>query len=351
MTDHFGELLNSLLEQALSAIPETDAAEIAPQLSTGLIEQFSAEVRKGLLKGAKASLTRDRRSMAGFEKRHFKRWRRAFDLLELIWLISADLGSTFNNEFRPTAQERQDHLFEALTHIHARSLLVANEAICLMKGGFADGALSRWRTLHEHSVIAVFLMMHGSDIAFRYLASFDFQALKSARQAQKYAERAKLDPPTAEEITILENRCAGWIQKFGSEMNEEFGWTFPILKVPRANLFSLEVHTGLDHWRPRFRRASQHTHGQHRPARAQLGTSEREEPVFLIGQSNSGLVDPMQMVAISLVHVTASLLLSQPNVDRTVAVHVVLKMSDELGPLALKIERETLERARAKERK
>lgn len=206
-------------------------------------------------------------------------------------------------------------------------------------------------TLHEHSVIATFLRMYGSDIAFRYLASFEFQALKSARQAQQYAERAKLDPPTTEEIAILEKRCAGWIEEFGREVKEEYGWTFPILKVPRANLFNLEEHTGLDHWRPRFRWASQHTHGQHRPARAQLGTSERDEPVFLIGPSNSGLVDPMQMVAMSLTHVTASLLLSQPNVDRTVAVHVLIKMSDELGPLALKIERETLERARAKERK
>jgi hypothetical protein len=49
------------------------------------------------------------------------------------------------------------------------------------------GALSRWRTLHEHSVIAMFLKMHGSEAAHRYLVSFDFQALKSARQMREYA--------------------------------------------------------------------------------------------------------------------------------------------------------------------
>src|SRR5262249_50921986 len=42
-----------------------------------------------------------------------------------------------------------DFVFEALVRLHARSCLVAEEVCWLMEGGFASGAHSRWRTLHE----------------------------------------------------------------------------------------------------------------------------------------------------------------------------------------------------------
>ena len=69
---------------------------------------------------------------------------------------------------------------------------------------------------------------------------------------------------------------------------------------------------------PRFKWASQHTHGGHRPFGTTPGTAESKKPVLLIRQSNSGLVDPLHMTAISLTHITASLLLSRPDTDRVI---------------------------------
>src|SRR6266850_7970285 len=209
---HFEQILATLVEKALTdlAIPEDQIESARGGIAQDIMAQFTEEMRDDLLRRAPAILKRERRDTQGFEKRNLERWRSAFDLVELIWIVAAELGSNFNNELRDQAQQDNDYLFEALTHLHARALLVSNEALCLMKGGFPDGALSRWRTLHEHSVIAMFLKMHGSEAAHRYLASFDFQALKSARQMREYAERARIELPSDAEIEYLEECCKRW---------------------------------------------------------------------------------------------------------------------------------------------
>lgn len=104
------------------------------------------------------------------------------------------------------------------------------------------------------------------------------------------------------------------------------------------NLFDLEKAVGLDHWRPRFKWASQHTHGGHRPSGSMLATTEAPSPVFAIGQSNSGMVDPLHMTAISLTHVTSSLLMSRPSIDSAVCSEVLVGLSDDLGNAAMKVE-------------
>jgi hypothetical protein len=76
-----------------------------------------------------------------------------------------------------------------------------------------------------------------------------------------------------------------------------------------------------------------------------LGVVESTTDKLLIGQSNSGLVDPLQMTAMGVASITACLLLSKPNVDRAVAASVLMRLSDDVGPTAIRIEKETFERA------
>jgi hypothetical protein len=83
-------------------------------------------------------------------------------------------------------------------------------------------------------------------------------------------------------------------------MHNEYGWASEALQNPRPSFAQLEKAVGLDHWRPRYRWASQHTHGGYRPSHAMLAMAETAEQVHLVGQSNSGFTDPIQMTAISL---------------------------------------------------
>lgn len=60
--------------------------------------------------------------------------------------------------------------------------------------------------------------------------------------------------------------------------------------------------------------------------------------MFAIGQSNSGMVDPLHMTAISLTHVTSSLLMSRPSIDGAVCSKALIGLSDDVGSAAMKVE-------------
>jgi hypothetical protein len=113
------------------------------------------------------------------------------------------------------------------------------------------------------------------------------------------------------------------------------------------NFAGIEKAAPLDHWRPRYRWASQHTHSGHRPQMALLGLAENVEPVYLVGASNSGFTDPLQMTGISLQIATQAMLLTAPRLDYLVVARILADLADEVGPLAMSLEEQTLKAARA----
>jgi len=114
----------------------------------------------------------------------------------------------------------------------------------------------------------------------------------------------------------------------------------------KINLFVLEQSLGLDHWRPRFRWASQMIHAGYSHPMASLGMCEASECVQLTGQSNSGMVDPLQMTAVSLLICATSFLGLYPDLDSKVVCDVLEMMSDRVGEVALKAEADSLRYAR-----
>lgn len=232
--------------------------------------------------------------------------------------------------------------------MHARSLLIAREILCMLYGGYPDGALSRWRSLHELSVTAVFLKTQNQEVSHRYLASFPFASLRAAKQLNEHAVRANMTPFTAQEVAAMTARCDAFEARFGKEMREEYGWASVALNNPKPNFAQIEKAVSLDHWRPRYRWASQHTHGGYRPALSLLGTAESMQPVHLVGQSNSGFTDPIHMTAISLNNATSSLLIIRPTVDNIIFLRIISDLSNEIGDVAVAVEKESFAKAQAK---
>jgi hypothetical protein len=169
-------------------------------------------------------------------------------------------------------------------------------------------------------------------------------------QIEKYATRAKLEPFSAIEVAEMKATCDALVARFGDEMHNEYGWASKASNNPRPTFAFLEESVGLDHWRPFYRWASQHTHAPHRPVHSYLGTSESQQEVMLVGQSNSGLTDPLQMTGLSLALVTANLILHEPLLDHLVIAKIIEMISAEIGPTAIKLQRDTLRRARKREK-
>lgn len=264
-----------------------------------------------------------------------KRWQAALDILEAEWAVAQEANAHFFADEHNEAADGNDYLFDALINIHARALLVAREAICLLEGGFPDGAMSRWRTLHELNVISHYLLLHDKDVAHRYLKSAYFQALKHAKQNQDYGQDPSL-MIEADLIRNLEIKCAELKTIFGMDLSDDYAWAAPELEKKRPNLFDLEKATERTFWRPRFRWASNHIHGSHHNSRGLLGMAEAPAAVaMLVGPSNGGMIDPMQMIAHSLADVSEALLSSKPDLIRKVAISVIWMFANEVGSTAL----------------
>ncbi|MCS6624947.1 DUF5677 domain-containing protein [Roseibacterium beibuensis] len=329
--------------------------EEASALAGEVIEQSLPEIYKttiaALDKSRAEMLRRSRAEQAAFEKRNFQRWRKAFDLIETVAEIAGEVGGAFNDHNRSSAVSDRDYVFEAVVSLHARSLLIARESIHLCKGGFADGALSRWRSMHECKVVAAFITLHGQEVALRYLASFDCAALKAARELNEVIGHPGYDEGfSTEELGRMEQHVAAICAEMGSEMRHDYGWAGKVLKNPKPTFASIEANAGLAHERPRYRWASQHTHASARPPNRLLGTVEAQQPLHLVGPSNSGMVDPLQFVALALADITKIMLSVRPTLDCKIYGLLLDHFAGQVGVTALAEEEASLRRARSAQR-
>lgn len=65
------------------------------------------------------------------------------------------------------------------TRLHARAIHIAKKISHFAEGGYADGAMARWRSLHKTSVIASFLSEGDEQLSVRF--SDSIEKLKAAR--------------------------------------------------------------------------------------------------------------------------------------------------------------------------
>lgn len=262
-------------------------------------QQFLLDLFKRLPDGLKERKKLD----AGFRRRCNKRWKAGMEPLEMFLMMSQEFGSTYNKRARPQAVAEENYKFEAIVALHARSLRVANELLALLREGFPDGALSRWRTLHELAATATFLSQHDKEVSKRFIAHRHVVNYKALCQYQEYLPRSGMGALEPGSLDRAKQRRDALVAEFGKEFGEEMGWAFPVIPKPKSiNLFDLEVATGLDHWRPRFKWASDDIHASAKPYHASLGAAEvpTDKPVLLVGRSDSGFTDPAHMCVISL---------------------------------------------------
>ncbi|WP_216841341.1 MULTISPECIES: hypothetical protein [Shewanella] len=75
--------------------------------------------------------------------------------------------------------------------------------------------------------------------------------------------------------------------------------------------------------------------------RNRLALAECKEDILVVGQSNSGMVDPAHATAISLMQVTCTLLLLNPSIDSIVIMEIAKQYSDKVGEEFLNLSRHT----------
>jgi hypothetical protein len=134
---------------------------------------------------------------------------------------------------------------KALFVISANGLCVASEICWLLRGGYADGAIARQRTLFELVSVTGFMVYVAreidKDIGMRWLDSEHIVRFKTYNKRIKDLEkkRAKIGL-TSEEESFYRSHLPAYeeakkkynevIEKYGSEFDNKYGWARQALK-------------------------------------------------------------------------------------------------------------------------
>ena len=281
------------LQQALKMLPS-----IVDESAPGLV--------RALDRGWKAEQKRQRRTLRSFSKRLRTRWHGPLSQLEQFIVVATELGQTVNSRLRSRQPCPDPYLVEAQTRLHARACQTAREVLTLLSAGFAEGAMARWRALHEAAVVSMFIGQD-EELAERYCLHNAVESLRIARQYRQHTVKLNLDPLTDAEVDVLQKTVDELEQRYGENYKETYGWASRRLGK-RVTFDRIEGNISLGHLRPYYKLASHSVHANPKGVFFRLGLDDdHQSDVLLAGHSSIGLSQPGQNTAISLGQITASL--------------------------------------------
>lgn len=281
-------------------------AKIANALEkiTDRISEDSVEWLKGDMY---EQVINERARATEFMARNEQLWNKGFVVSEAMYLIvleSAQAYSDIISEMLEEELEGRNYKFTVLKQIHGRACQQYLEILHLIKGGFADGAYARWRSLFELSVISEFIKNNHEEVAKAYhRASFtDDGRYGWAGSAPCFSGRTKPEKITFEEI---KKQCS----------------------------------MSTDAWNNQYRLANKVVHAAPQGTFDRLGVPSGPRTFTPVGHSAYGLAPPAINAAISLSMISADFFISAPSGDGIVYIKTIAKWVEIVRECYSKIEK------------
>lgn len=259
-----------------------------------------------------------------------ERWSKGLNDLRLLLAISRDVGETYYKRLRRSKAKKGLLARDVLGRLHTRACQVTAEIITLLENGYADGAMSRWRTLYEISVVGTLIAKNGDDLAERYI---EHEAIESKRAMDEFVRNhADLGyaPPSKREIAAVTKRCNAAVNKFGTAFGTPYGWAIGYIGInnPNPKFVHLEDAAGRAMMRSHYKMASYNIHASPKGITFRLGTID--DPNMLIaGATNAGLEEPGQNTAITLTTLTSYLMGPRHSLDNLVQMRILMLLRDQ----------------------
>jgi uncharacterized protein DUF5677 len=291
-----------------------------------LTESTAPGLRETFRKFYRSEIRADQRAFRRLEQSIAERWDEPFESLHLLIELGLRMGMTLSEHF---AQERptEQRLAEVLMRLYARGIHVAREISVLLRAGYPDAAMARWRTLHEIAVVSAVVGEYGEECADAYLQHNAVATFKAAKQYQGSAEQLGFESLSAEQFDELKAGYDQAVARQGKQFREDYGWAARALSKEKPTFADLEAAVGLDHLRPFYGWASQNVHAGPRGLLVKLGTVH--EDVLLVGPSPYGLADPGQNTALSLAVLVANLMRLHSVMDTLMTSKVAVLLARE----------------------
>ena len=240
--------------------------------------------------------------------------------------MSTEAGLNLYKTFHSEAFQSEDAVFEALTRLFGRACQVSRAIHSLLRSGYADDAIARWRTLHEISIYSLFISKHGEEVAERFLDYGHIEEYRYARDFKKYASHYNLEEPKQEQMDKRKEIYDSLRRKYGESYSGLYGWAANTIAKPSIAKIAADVE--LSQMRPIYRLANSSIHTGPRSFYLPLSLSPEEE-ALLVGPSMIGISFP-GVLTISVLHlITVTLLSTKLRFRDCVAMEVLERLRME----------------------
>ncbi|MED4874574.1 DUF5677 domain-containing protein [Bacillus subtilis] len=282
-----------------------------------------------------------------------KQWYEGFLILQGIIKVCEEVSIQLLDEFHKgdLSNHRRALALRVLFKLHSKSVQVGKEVLVLLKSGYSDGALARWRSLHEFNVIFKTLAYNFSDIGFtynlikRYLDYSQIERIKEIYTYKKATGLLNLEPIKTEDENRYRARRDQIIKKYGKDFEKPHMWAkplFPQIKDRQIYFSDFEKLVGIDRLTPYYKQANYQVHASPKGIYQSLSmdSSVEQDSSYLYGGSSYGLRLPGQLTGISLIQITTKLLLLETNIDRLICSITLQKFVEDCNAAFSKIERQ-----------
>ena len=204
------------------------------------------------------------------------RWDDAFDLFELFRASCFALAQrTWAPDEASTRTDLERRV--AVRLLFVRAYVTAGEILALVRTGFGNGAVARWRTMHEVEVLATLLAAAEDETIRRYGDYLAYETWRTLETYERHREELGWEPLPEEEMQAISQRGQDVRREYrGSLARSSYEWArrelsdgLPELKddsMP-VELRHLEEHVGLEAKRALYQLASDAVHAGWKAAR------------------------------------------------------------------------------------
>jgi hypothetical protein len=299
-----------------------------PQILEGIAGRLSKSVLADLKSRWPDEQAQQEAEQLGFRQRMEERWGKPLGQLRMLLTMSREWCEWAHKRNESLKKGKRKQLRAILIRLLVRGCQVTDEIICLLENGFADGAMARWRTLHEIAVVAAVISQYGDAIAKRYL---DHQAVESKRALDKYSACYKdlgYKPLRAREQKKILKSYDRAIRKYGPAFKTDYGWAALHLNSPKPSFAALEKAAGRAEMRSYYQMGNDNIHAGIKSMYVRLGLMDYDG--LLAGRSNGGLMEPGQNAAHTLTQLSVLVCFSEPIMDDLVAGDMMRMLRDEV---------------------
>lgn len=234
------------------------------------------------------------------------RYAKAFSSSDALYILSMEVGkTTFKN------QNISENLFnEALKLLHMKACQIYAEISTLIKNGFGTGAMARYRSIYETSIVFEYILQKGEKAAQAYL---DYLIVADMKEQKLLEELYNEDYIKNEKLTLKfnkekDNLAEKYDQQFVNLDNNDYVWAYYTMENPSGHNFGIKQlreeinrNDGAEH----YKLASNIIHSSTSSVFSDLGNPYRST---LSGGSNIGLSKPITLASFEMMNINNALI-------------------------------------------